>query len=417
VKVIKEMKCTLWIGKFLVCTTFYILFSSSFLFLLSLSCLIGSGTYIVMKKDENDVDQQIFSYNEAGSAFGELSLMYGKPRGASVIASSNGKLWCIGRAAFRAVMMKGKSEGLLDIYSTIPVINELALPEIHRLCLASKELTFQKGEIILDESSTTVSSWALCIVITGVVCLNPKDESKKKQLRAELSYISIAEFGTKFKNAIAENIVKLSCIPKGLYNETLGEDRTYSLKETVLKKKSKGKRLQAIKSAFALPENLVTRRIKDLSHFSLESPICLIGEFGYCANFIDNESNSLCTVRSYSKSKAIKSKMDKLVIQERNCLTVLSNISARKIGLPTVIATFQDEKWVHLVFSDHFVCDLSLAMQEKAILDDHKTYFVACVYSAICKVHSSGLMHRFINANSLFITKGGTVKVSLCCWC
>lgn len=371
-----------------------------------------SGTYIVLKKDEAGIDQQIFSYNEPGSAFGELSLMYGKPRGASVIATSKGSLWCLGRAAFRAVMMKGKSEGLLDVYQTIPVINELSLPEIHRLCINSKEINFKKGDLIVDEGSANGTSWSICIVITGIVGLTPKEEGKKKQLRAELSYISVAEIGPKFSSAIAENNVKLSCIPKNIYLEILGEVRSMSLKETVLKKKSKGKRLQAIKSAFALPENLVTRRVKNLHQYTLESPIALIGEFGYSGNFLDNESNALYTVRTYSKSKAVKSRRDKLVLQERNCLTVISNISSRKIGLPTVIATFQDEKWVNIVFKDHFVCDLALAVQEKAINDDAKPYYAACVYSAICKVHSLGLIHRLINGNSLFITKGGTLKVS-----
>jgi serine/threonine protein kinase len=77
-----------------------------------------------------------------------------------------------------------------------------------------------------------------------------------------------------------------------------------------------------------------------------------------------------------------------------------------------VIATFQDEKWVNIVFKDHFVCDLSLAIQDKAIQDDWKPYYLACIYSAICKVHSLGLIHRLINSSSLFITKGGTVKLA-----
>jgi hypothetical protein len=375
--------------------------------------IVDSGTYVVMKKDESEVDQQIFSYNEPGQAFGELSLMYGKPRGASVIATSKGRLWCIGRSAFRAVMMKGKSEGLLDVYQTIPVINELSLPEIHRLCLASRDISYNKGDLIVDERNSAEASWALCIVITGVVSLTPKDEAekKKKQLRAELSFIAIAEFGSKFKSAVAENAVKLSCIPKTIYHEILGEERSYSLKETVLKKKSKGKRLQAIKSAFALPENLVTRKVRNLDQYVFDTPISLIGDIGFSGNFMDNETNGLYTVRSYSKSKTLKLKMDPKVIQERNCLVVISNISARKIGLPTVIATFQDDKWVNIVFKDHFVCDLSLAIQDKAIQDDWKAYYCACIFSAICKVHSLGLIHRLVNSNSIFITKGGTVKV------
>jgi len=45
---------------------------------------------MVRKVDDHGVDQVVFVYTVEGSAFGELSLMYGKPRAASVIAKTNG---------------------------------------------------------------------------------------------------------------------------------------------------------------------------------------------------------------------------------------------------------------------------------------------------------------------------------------
>lgn len=49
---------------------------------------------MVRKVDDHGVDQVVFVYTVEGSAFGELSLMYGKPRAASVIAKTNGE-WCM----------------------------------------------------------------------------------------------------------------------------------------------------------------------------------------------------------------------------------------------------------------------------------------------------------------------------------
>ncbi len=49
-----------------------------------------SGEFMVRKKDDYGVEQVVFVYTVEGSAFGELSLMYGKPRAASVIAKTNG---------------------------------------------------------------------------------------------------------------------------------------------------------------------------------------------------------------------------------------------------------------------------------------------------------------------------------------
>jgi CRP-like cAMP-binding protein len=44
----------------------------------------------------NTHTHEVFTYTH-GSAFGELSVMYGKPRAASVVAKSDGALWTLGR--------------------------------------------------------------------------------------------------------------------------------------------------------------------------------------------------------------------------------------------------------------------------------------------------------------------------------
>jgi CRP-like cAMP-binding protein len=43
---------------------------------------------------------------EAGASFGELSLMYGKPRTATVRCTRDGRLWSLNRRAFRGVLVE-----------------------------------------------------------------------------------------------------------------------------------------------------------------------------------------------------------------------------------------------------------------------------------------------------------------------
>ena len=49
-----------------------------------------SGTFIVLKRDDNGVSQEVFKYTSNGAAFGELSLMYRQRRAATVRALSDG---------------------------------------------------------------------------------------------------------------------------------------------------------------------------------------------------------------------------------------------------------------------------------------------------------------------------------------
>jgi CRP-like cAMP-binding protein len=46
----------------------------------------------------------------ANPCFGELALMYSKPRAASVIALTNGELWEIDRRSFREILKKSSTK-------------------------------------------------------------------------------------------------------------------------------------------------------------------------------------------------------------------------------------------------------------------------------------------------------------------
>ncbi|RYH30982.1 cyclic nucleotide-binding domain-containing protein [archaeon] len=374
--------------------------------------IVDSGQFLVYKKDDNGVDQQIFGYNEEGAAFGELSLMYGMPRAASVVAKTDGKLWSLGRAAFRAVMMRGKSEGLLEIYQTIPVLNEQSIPALHRLCLSSKELHYEQGDTVINEANSHTCSWEMCVILTGVLKLLPKDGSKKRQLRAELSYFSSSEIGQGFSAAVAESNLKISCISKAMWEEVVGKERAgMAMKAELMRAKSKGVRLKPIISPFVVDENTILDKIKKIDAFALQHPITFISDYGYFGNFEDEVTGEVCTIKVYAKSKVHHHRMEKSILSDRSILSVLNKTQKDLVGLPAVFATYTDEKWAYLILKDHFVSDLSMAIGHHAIQDSEKPYLMACLYSAMCKVHSMGLIHRMINAHSCFITNTGSLKV------
>lgn len=53
-------------------------------------------------------NELVTSIGEGGS-FGELALIYGTPRAATVRAKSNVKLWGIDRDSYRRILMVGQS--------------------------------------------------------------------------------------------------------------------------------------------------------------------------------------------------------------------------------------------------------------------------------------------------------------------
>lgn len=65
----------------------------------------SSTTKQVSVTDHNGVDSVISHISVTGVSFGELSLMYGKPRTATVTCVQSGWLWCLERKAFRGILV------------------------------------------------------------------------------------------------------------------------------------------------------------------------------------------------------------------------------------------------------------------------------------------------------------------------
>ena len=61
---------------------------------------------------------QVMTYDGQGS-FGELSLMYGKPRAATIVAQTNGVLWSLERRAFRRLVMKSSAKSLMGTLKSV----------------------------------------------------------------------------------------------------------------------------------------------------------------------------------------------------------------------------------------------------------------------------------------------------------
>ena len=74
--------------------------------------------------------------------------MYGKPRAASVKAVTDGRLWVLGRQAFRSVLIKRKQEALLGTIRSIPILSSFSFSQVQRLCEQTIEIDFNNGDII-----------------------------------------------------------------------------------------------------------------------------------------------------------------------------------------------------------------------------------------------------------------------------
>ena len=95
----------------------------------------------------------------AGSAFGELALMYGSPRAVTIRATQDCKLWSIDRTAFKGITSQHKlkrSELHLEFLRKVKigdkVLGDVLQPDdINAMALATQQDTFAKGDVIVRQ--------------------------------------------------------------------------------------------------------------------------------------------------------------------------------------------------------------------------------------------------------------------------
>lgn len=122
--------------------------------------VVESGSLDIFLRSEGDeVESKVGIPYVPGSAFGELALMYGSPRAATIRAKEDCKLWCIDRNAFRGITGQHKQrtterhlEFLRKVKIGDKVLGDVLKPsDIDAMALAIQKDKFKKGHVIVRE--------------------------------------------------------------------------------------------------------------------------------------------------------------------------------------------------------------------------------------------------------------------------
>ena len=145
--------------------------------------IIDRGDFAVFKMDEQGAQEEVFRYTTSGAAFGELSLLYGEKRAATVKALTDGALWMLGRRAFRTVLMRSKTGGLLNKLKLVPTLEDRSYTDLQRLSNQAVDVVFENRDTIAlaSEFHSGRCDWLFFIVRTGSIELSDKPESFHQQ--------------------------------------------------------------------------------------------------------------------------------------------------------------------------------------------------------------------------------------------
>lgn len=89
-----------------------------------------------------------------GEGFGELALMYGSPRLATVKSTEDSVVWAVDRATFRGIVIdlsfrkRRLYEGFLR---SVPILQTLHDSELYRICDALQPAQYKEGQVIVSQ--------------------------------------------------------------------------------------------------------------------------------------------------------------------------------------------------------------------------------------------------------------------------
>jgi CRP-like cAMP-binding protein len=147
--------------------------------------VVESGTLDVSVRAPNsNIDIGVGVSYESGSAFGELALMYGSPRAATIRARSPCKLWYIERNDYRGITGQYKLKQMnfaVELVKNLKfgdkVLGQVMQPsEIDAMVLATQIRLFKKGDTIIREGER---GDMLYIIDTGTVDVYKKSSGDK----------------------------------------------------------------------------------------------------------------------------------------------------------------------------------------------------------------------------------------------
>ena len=117
--------------------------------------------HVTVKGDSPEAEQSEVKVGDysTGSAFGELALIFGSPRAATITATVDCKLWSIERMAYRSIMNQLRYEQHVEKNAFIRtcVVSDRRFTDIfdgsqiEDLTIATKVDTYEEGEVILRE--------------------------------------------------------------------------------------------------------------------------------------------------------------------------------------------------------------------------------------------------------------------------
>lgn len=188
--------------------------------------VIEDGVYDVMVTEEDGTERKVHVFDGKGS-FGELALMYNKPRSATVIARTHATLWAMDRSSFRQIVLKSafkKGKLYEELLERVPMLKHLNSYERMHLTDALHSQTYSDGQCIIKEGD---EAHGMYFIEQGAVRVTITQDNKEQEVAQQtkgqyFGEMALIENAPRSATVYAIGKVKVAFIERQSFERLLG---------------------------------------------------------------------------------------------------------------------------------------------------------------------------------------------------
>lgn len=401
--------------------------------------VVESGSLDIFVKQQNEqTDISVGLPYVSGSAFGELALMYGSPRAATIRVKEDCLLWSIDRQTFRGITGQHKlkrAEADLNFLRKVKIgdkviENILNESDIYNMALACQHDSFQKGDVIVREGER---GDVFYLIESGTVDVFKKDTGDNKPVATLQSGNFFGE-----KALLSEDVRQATCVATsdvkclflmrddfvlmlGNLQDLLdGNIGSKSNNNNASSNKSTSNPLdKASSESITSSSNNVLEKTDEkiqyeLSDLDLKQTLG-VGAFGRIrlakvkssSKHSTKHSSSTYAVKCLSKRSIVDNGLQDHVLNEKVIMDELDHPFILKY-----YCAMQDEKNIYFVLELLLGGELFKSLrQETQFPESWSKFYAASVLLAFCQIHARKIAYRDLKPENLVMDSSGYLKI------
>ena len=354
-----------------------------------------------------------------GSSFGELALMYGSPRAATIRAKTDCALWSLDRNAFKCITgsYKKKREGIiLDTIRKVKIGDQvlgevLDSSAVDAMALATQSDEFRKGDVIIRQGET---GDAFYIIESGTIDVFISDQGTEPVARLTSGQF----FGE--KALLSEDVRQATCIAAtdAKCLTLTREDFVQMLGNLQDLLKASDKRLTIApatedKVAKKSQEAIAAAKF-ELDDFDIRNTLG-VGAFGRVklvkvkpGKILKNGNpDQMYALKCLSKRVIVDNGLQDHVVNERKIMSELNHPF-----ILTFHGAMQDDQNVYFLLEILLGGELFRTLRgEGQFPESWSRFYAASVILAFCQIHSKQIAYRDLKPENLVMDAQGYLKI------